>query len=96
MRAADSAHRALEEFARSVPDLLVSDIAMPRRDGYSLISEIRSWCAERGGRTPTLALTAYASAQDRRRALQEGFQTHLAKPVEPSALVQAVAALRRT
>ena len=96
VRTADSADRALEEFGREQPDLLVSDIAMPGRDGYSLISAIRARPPKEGGRTAALALTAYASPQDRRRALQAGFQAHLAKPVEPSLLVRAVAALRPT
>lgn len=95
VRVAESADRALAEFEREPPDVLVSDIAMPGRDGYSLIAEIRARPGELAGRTPALALTAFASSQDRRRALQEGFDAHIAKPVEPIALVRAVASLRR-
>ena len=73
------------------PDVLVSDIGMPGEDGYHLIAKVRALPAERGGAIPAIALTAYASSQDRQRALSNGFQNHLAKPIEPVELAQVVA-----
>ena len=72
---------------------MVSDIGMPRVDGYELMREIRSRPPQDGGLTPALALTAYASTEDRARALAAGYQRHLAKPVDPADLVDAVTAL---
>jgi signal transduction histidine kinase/FixJ family two-component response regulator len=74
-------------------DVLVSDIAMPDEDGYYLIRELRSRAPDAGGTTPAVALTAYAREEDRQRALAAGFQSHLAKPVEPCDLAQAIASL---
>jgi CheY-like chemotaxis protein len=75
------------------PDVLVSDIGMPGEDGYSLIRRVRALGAERGGNVPALALTAYARAEDRVRAVRAGFQTHVVKPVEPAELITMVASL---
>jgi CheY-like chemotaxis protein len=77
------------------PEVVVSDIAMPQQDGYTLIRRIRALPADRGGRTPAVALTALARPKDRVRALAAGFQTHLPKPVDPSELVLVVANLRQ-
>jgi signal transduction histidine kinase/DNA-binding response OmpR family regulator len=90
---AQSADEALEKFHRDRPHVLVSDIAMSGRDGYDLIRAIREMPADRGGDVPAAALTAYARDEDRIRALNAGFQIHLAKPVEPAALTSAVAHL---
>ncbi|MBI1765355.1 MAG: PAS domain S-box protein [Acidobacteria bacterium] len=73
------------------PDLLVSDIGMPVEDGYVFITKLRALAAEEGGATPALALTAFASSQDRQKALESGFQVHLAKPIEPVELARMVA-----
>ena len=75
------------------PDVLVSDIGMPDEDGYSLISKLRQLEAQRGGRLPAIALTAYAASDDRRQALLAGFQMHLTKPVDAAELVAVVASL---
>jgi PAS domain S-box-containing protein len=89
-----SAAEALREIERRRPDVLVSDIGMPETDGYELIKEVRAREAERGGVTiPALALTAYAKAEDRVRALSVGYQVHLAKPVEPAEFALVVASL---
>jgi CheY-like chemotaxis protein len=88
-----SVAEALAAFAESVPDVLVSDIGMPMEDGYALISEIRSRAADAGGRTPALALTAYAAGEDRDKALAAGFQAYLAKPAEPEELVTVLSGL---
>ena len=74
-------------------DVIISDIGMPEEDGFSLITKIRELPNEKGGNTPAIALTAYARAEDRVKALRSGFQMHIAKPVESSELIAAVANL---
>jgi PAS domain S-box-containing protein len=91
IRTAGSAAEAMEVFGQWRPDVLVSDIGMPVEDGYVLIKKIRALPPENGADVPAIALTAYASAQDKRNALAAGFQRHLAKPVEPVALAKNVA-----
>ena len=90
-----SAAAALAEVDRRVPDVLLSDVGMPREDGYALIRRLRSRPAERGGAIPAIAVTAYAAASDRASALAAGYEAHVAKPFEPEALAQAVAMLCR-
>ncbi|MGB7922223.1 MAG: ATP-binding protein [Pyrinomonadaceae bacterium] len=89
-----SAHQAFEALGWE-PDVLVSDIGMPGEDGYELIGKIRKRGLERGRQIPAIALTAYAGAEDRLRALSAGYQIHLPKPVEPATLIAAVASLRK-
>ena len=72
-------------------DVLVSDIGMPGEDGYSLIRRVRQLDKGKGGDIPAIALTAYARAEDRVKAVAAGFQMHVAKPVEPVELVTMVA-----
>ncbi|MBW4496028.1 MAG: response regulator [Oscillatoria princeps RMCB-10] len=91
--AVSSVREALAEIERSRPDVLVSDIGMPGEDGYSLIRKLRAMEAKQGWRIPAAALTAYAKAEDRTRALSAGFQMHITKPVEPAQLAAAVATL---
>ncbi|HVU02604.1 MAG TPA: ATP-binding protein [Polyangiaceae bacterium] len=88
---ASSARGARESVLEASPDVLVSDIGMPDEDGYSLIRSIRA----RGALVPAVALTAYARPEDAARAHDAGFVRHLAKPIEPSELVLAVASLVR-
>jgi len=92
---AEGADPALDAIAREVPDVLLSDVGMPGRDGYDLIREVRRLAPEKGGSVPAAALTAYARAEDRRRLLDAGFSMHLAKPVEPAELLAVVASLAR-
>jgi signal transduction histidine kinase/DNA-binding response OmpR family regulator len=75
------------------PDLILSDIAMPGEDGYVLIGRLRRRPAGEGGDLPAVALTAYARDEDRARALAAGFDAHLAKPIDPPALVACIAQL---
>ena len=89
--AVSSAREALQAVGRVVPDVLVSDIAMPDVDGYGLLRRLRALHAERP--VPALALTAYAGEDHRRRALAAGFEMHLAKPIDPSELTAAVRSL---
>ncbi len=90
---AASADAALQLIARERPDVLLSDIGMPERDGYDLIRALRALPIEEGGRTPAIALTAFARSEDRTRAMMAGYQVHLSKPVEPSELIATVASL---
>jgi PAS domain S-box-containing protein len=90
---ASSAGDALQAFEHSLPDALVSDLAMPEHDGYELIAEIRQRGPERGGNIPAVALTAYARVEDRIRALTAGFHMYLPKPVDSNELVAVVANL---
>jgi len=90
---ADSSTEALNEVARQKPDVIVSDIGMTGENGYQFIRRIRSLPPEQGGHIPAIALTAYAAASDRRRALLAGFQTHLPKPVEPDDLLTVILSL---
>ena len=89
--AAGDAQEAMSLFESERPDVLVSDIGMPREDGYSLLRRIRSQPAEGGGMVPAVAVTAYAREEDRLRALAEGFQAHAPKPIDPADLVRTVA-----
>ncbi|HEX5875995.1 MAG TPA: PAS domain S-box protein [Pyrinomonadaceae bacterium] len=91
--AAASGTSALAEIRRNKPNLIISDIGMPDENGYDLIRKIRALPPEEGGRIPAIAVTAYAGASDRRRALLAGFQTHLAKPIEPDDLVAVILSL---
>jgi CheY-like chemotaxis protein len=63
---------------------------MPEADGYSLLRRIREQSPDEGGRIPAIALTAFARAEDRARALESGFQAHVAKPVDADELCAAV------
>jgi PAS domain S-box-containing protein len=91
--AVSSSTDALSEIARAKPDVILSDIGMVGENGYELIRKIRSLSPDAGGRIPAIALTAYAGPTDRRRALLAGFQTHLAKPVDPDDLLAVIVSL---
>jgi signal transduction histidine kinase/ActR/RegA family two-component response regulator len=87
--------QVIETLARLKPDVLVADLGMPEMDGFELIRTIRSQ-SEPGVRdVPAAALTAFARSEDRTRALQHGFEMHLAKPVDPGELIASVATLVR-
>jgi len=88
-----SAAEAMDRLARDHPDVLVSDIMTPENDRYGLIRRIRDLAADRGGRVPAAALTEGAATHEVGRILDAGYQLHLAKPVDASALVAAVAKL---
>ncbi|MDX6694653.1 MAG: hypothetical protein QOF02_2256 [Blastocatellia bacterium] len=92
---AGSAAAALAALKQAKPDVLISDIGMPDEDGFMFISRIRTLSAQEGGAIPAIALTAYATAADRERALAAGFENHIAKPIEPVELVDAVAQVTR-
>lgn len=93
---AQCAAEALALVRRELPDVLVSDIAMPEEDGYMLVGKLRALSEEEGGRTPALAVTAYAARSDRERALEAGFDGHIAKPIDVDRLVAALVDARLT
>jgi CheY-like chemotaxis protein len=90
---AASAQAGLDALDRDGADVIVSDIGMPGVDGYEFIRRVRSRGPAKGGDVPAAALTAFARTEDRTRALMAGYQTHVAKPVEPAELIAAVASL---
>ena len=91
--AVGSTHAALDALVQCAADALVCDVEIPGESGYALIRKVRALPAERGGRTPAVALSALGRAEDRVSSLEAGFQVHLAKPVAPAELVAAVASL---
>jgi signal transduction histidine kinase len=90
---AESGQVALSMLFSQRPDVLIADLGMPDMDGYALIQQVRSLEPDFGGLTPAVAVTAYASPQDRLRALQAGYQNHVAKPVEAEELAIVIASL---
>ena len=88
----ESAAEALVCFREWKPDLLVSDIGMPGEDGCDLIRKLRKMRSKRAKQIPAVALTAYATKEDKARALAAGFQMHVSKPIEPEVLIMSIAA----
>ncbi|MBI2832909.1 MAG: PAS domain S-box protein [Acidobacteria bacterium] len=91
VRTAGSVSEALRIFGQWRPHVIVSDVAMPDEDGYQLIEQIRALESAGGRAIPAVAVTAHARAEDRQRALAAGYQTYVAKPVDPVQFVNAVA-----
>jgi CheY-like chemotaxis protein len=89
---AGSALEGFQSFLRLRPDVIVCDLGLPGADGYALIRQIRELPPVMGGSTSAVAVTAY-SAEMTPKVLHAGFQAHLQKPVDPTALVKTVAAL---
>jgi CheY-like chemotaxis protein len=88
---ASSSGEALAMLGQFRPDVIVCDIGMPEQDGYDLIHQVRADPATKD--IPAAALTAFARPEDRKRSLLAGFQTHVAKPVDPAELTAVVASL---
>jgi PAS domain S-box-containing protein len=88
--AVTSAQEALQALSNWIPDVLISDIGMPKTDGYMLMREVRSRSPQQGGSIPAIALTAYAGEINQQQALAAGFQMHISKPVDPDVLVKAI------
>jgi signal transduction histidine kinase/ActR/RegA family two-component response regulator len=93
VRVVASVREALGAYDASVPDLLLSDIGMPEEDGYALIRAIREREDGTGRRTVAIAMTGFASRQDYEAALRAGFDEHVAKPVDPTALLERIRVL---
>lgn len=86
-------HSAVRALEAEPPDVAVSDLAMPGEDGYAFARRIRTSTVERARRVPLVAMTAYARAEDRHRVLAGGFDRHVAKPIEPYELIEALASV---
>jgi CheY-like chemotaxis protein len=91
---AASVAEALVELDRQPPDVLLSDIEMPGRDGFALIAAVRARTPEAGGDVPAAALTAYSRPEDRAASMLAGYDTHLSKPVDLRELIATVIRLR--
>ncbi|HEY8731562.1 MAG TPA: PAS domain S-box protein, partial [Candidatus Limnocylindria bacterium] len=89
--ATETVAAALSELERMTPDVLLSDLSLPGRDGYDLIRTVRALDPARGGSIPAIALTAYASTEDRERVMAAGYQRCLSKPIDIDELVAAIA-----
>ena len=90
---AASATEGLELVKAGRPDVIISDIGMPGKNGYQFIREVRNLPVEDGGQTPAIALTAFVRPDDATRALDAGYQKHLSKPVDAYELIKAIADL---
>jgi len=90
---ASGAVEALQSLKSNRPDVMVCDIGMPDVDGFQFIRQVRKLSASEGGKTPAVALTAFARSEDRTRALMAGYQIHISKPIEPQELIATVASL---
>lgn len=91
VRTVGTAAAALEAFYQTRPNIIISDVGLPGKDGYSLIHEIRAREADQQLEPiPAIALTAYARREDRHKAREAGFQEHVAKPVELATLTIAI------
>ena len=93
VRVAASAHEAFAALQENKPDILISDVGMPEVDGFEFIGWVRGLAREQGGQVPAIALTAFARSEDRLKALEAGFSTHISKPVEPSELIATIASV---
>jgi CheY-like chemotaxis protein len=91
--ACPTADEGLEKAKTFRPDVVISDIGMPGKDGYQFIRELRQIARDIGKTFPAVALTAFARSEDRTRAMMAGYQVHLAKPIEPQELLATVGSL---
>ena len=91
--AVPSAAAALQAVERSRFDVLLVDVMMPGMDGYDLMRKVRALPPEKNGRVPAATITARSVLEDRLESLRAGFQSHLAKPIDPDELVELVQAL---
>jgi PAS domain S-box-containing protein len=93
IKTAVSAEEGFAQVKEWRPDVIVSDIGMPGEDGYSFMKRVKTWTREAGVWIPAVALTAYARAEDRMKALASGYQIHVPKPVEPAELITVLVSL---
>jgi CheY-like chemotaxis protein len=93
VNAVGTSQEAIDAFLQAAPDAVIADIGLPGEDGYELLRRIRLLDHARARSVPVIALTAYARAEDRERALAAGFARHVVKPVDPAFLVRIVASL---
>jgi len=88
--AVGSVMEALESYKQSAPDVIVADIGMPEYNGYALMSLILEFDAQLGRSTPVIALTAFTSPADERAAIAAGFRKYMAKPFDPSEIIEGI------
>ncbi|MGZ3672429.1 MAG: response regulator, partial [Bdellovibrionota bacterium] len=88
---AKSAAEAMIVLKKSRPDIIVSDIAMPGEDGYTLLRKIRAMEKGKARPLPAIAMTAFAGEDDRQRAMEAGFSAHVSKPVDLAYLSSVIA-----
>ena len=93
MRSCSSVAEGFEALQSWRPDVLISDIEMPREDGYAFIRRVRALDNRAIARTPAVALTAYGRVEDRLRTLAAGYSMHVPKPIDPTELAIIVANL---
>jgi signal transduction histidine kinase/CheY-like chemotaxis protein len=93
VKTAPSAEEGFKEVQAWRPNVIVSDIGMPGEDGYAFMKRVKTWAREAGTWIPAVALTAYARAEDRMKALASGYQIHVPKPVEPAELIAVLVSL---
>ncbi|HEY9904845.1 MAG TPA: response regulator [Candidatus Sericytochromatia bacterium] len=93
IQTATSAIQALELITQFLPDILISDIAMPDMDGYSFIRQVRTIQSLEGRFIPAIALTGWFSEEEQAQALNAGFQLFISKPISINDLVEAMAQL---
>jgi CheY-like chemotaxis protein len=92
VRTAANCEAALRAVQETWPDVVVSDIGLPGRDGYELVRQVRRLQGQRGAsRLPVIAVTAFARPEDRQKSMEAGFDLHLAKPLKPHVLLSAIA-----
>ena len=87
------AFRALGRRQDGLPDLIISDLAMPDEDGYSMMTKIRQLSRENGGQIPAIALSAFTTNESKEKAREAGFQTYATKPFDPEILINDILAL---
>jgi PAS domain S-box-containing protein len=87
---ASVAMNLLQSSQTDLPDVIVSDLAMPDEDGYSLLARIRKLPANQGGKIPALALSAFASKENKQKAYDTGFQKYHTKPFEPDGIIEDI------
>jgi len=93
VQASNKASKVLAALATFKPNVLLCDIGMPNTDDHDLIQQIRALAPDQGGQVPAIAVTAYIREADHQKALDSGFQKHMAKPVALESLASAVAEL---
>jgi CheY-like chemotaxis protein len=89
LAAVDGQH-GLDLVALHHPKVIISDLSMPRMNGYELLEQVRELAPENGGSAPVIALTARSDAEERQKALRAGFARYLTKPVDPEQLVDEI------
>src|SRR5258707_14448722 len=89
------AFEGLQAVREHHPDIVLSDIKLPKRDGFELLRDIRALGAQNGGNVPVIAMTAFGGFAGRYRTIAAGFEAHLVKPFAPDSLLEAIKSILR-